>query len=318
MPRFQGFVAKHRTGTSLTALLIVSVLMLAFSARHVAFRPKAIGLAIFSVFENGATQTGSFFSRTVTSISQLKKLQARYSALQSQLSHFETIERDIVELRQENKMLRQQLGFAQTMKYGHIAAEVIGKDPGNIFSTIIIGKGSRDGVKKDMPVVAFQNGFQGLVGKVLVVSPHSAIVQPIVDPNCYVAARLQSTRYEGLVNGAGSAAEQVKMSYVQKRARNEIKYGDLVITSGMNSIYPKGIYIGRVRSISAKEWESSLQLTLQPIVDFARLEYVFVVTKSGTPATQTTSTAAPAASTPTAGTTSNGATGASSTRTAAR
>jgi len=248
------------------------------------FRPKAIGLAVFSVFQNGFTQTGSFFSRTVTSISELKRLRAKYNTVENQLSQFETIERDIVELRQENKILREQLGFSQTLHYGHIPAEVIGKDPGNIFSTIVIDKGSRDGVKKDMPVVAYQNGFQGLVGKVLVVSPHSSIVQPIVDPNCYVAARLQSSRYEGLVSGAGSATEQVTMSYVQKRARDEIKYGDLVITSGMNSIYPKGIYIGRVRSIGAKEWQTSLELTLQPIVDFARLEYVFVVTESGTAA----------------------------------
>ena len=283
MPRFQGFVAKHRTGTSLTALIVVSVLLLVFAGGHVSFRPKAIGLAVFSVFQNGFTQTGSFFSRTVTSISELKKLRAKYNTVEQQLSQFETIERDIVELRQENKILREQLGFSKTLTYGHIPAEVIGKDPGNIFSTIVIDKGSRDGVKKDMPVVAFQNGFQGLVGKVQVVSPHSSIVQPIVDPNCYVAARLQSSRYEGLVSGAGSATEQVTMNYVQKRARDEIKYGDLVITSGMNSIYPKGIYIGRVRSIGAKEWQTSLELTLQPIVDFARLEYVFVVTQSGNP-----------------------------------
>lgn len=281
MPRFQGFVSKHRTGTSLATLLVLSVLLLAFSGGNVSFRPKAIGLAIFSVFENASTQTGSFFSRTVTSISELKKLQTKYNALRDQLSRYETVERDIVELRQENRMLRQQLGFSESVAYGHIPAEVIGKDPGNLFSSIVIDKGSRAGVRKDMPVVAFQNGFQGLVGKILVVSPNSSIVQPIVDPNCYVAARLQTTRYEGLVSGTGSASDQVIMNYVQKRARDEIKYGDLVITSGMSSIYPKGIYVGRVRSIVAKEWETSLELTLQPVVDFARLEYVFVLIRSG-------------------------------------
>lgn len=287
MPRFQGFVSKHRTGTSLAALLVLSVLLLSFSGGNVSFRPKAIGLAVFSIFENTFTQTGSFFSRTVTSISELKKLQTKYNALRDQLSRYETVERDIVELRQENKMLRQQLGFSQTVPYGHIPAEVIGKDPGNLFSSIVIDKGSREGVRKDMPVVAFQNGFQGLVGKVLVVSPNSSVVQPIVDPNCYVAARLQATRYEGLVSGTGSATDQVIMNYVQKRARDEIKYGDLVITSGMSSIYPKGIYVGRVRTIVAKEWETSLELTLQPVVDFARLEYVFVLSRAANESTGT-------------------------------
>jgi rod shape-determining protein MreC len=104
-------------------------------------------------------------------------------------------------------------------------------------------------------------------------------VQPILDPNCYVAARLQNTRYEGLVSGAGAGQNLVTMSYVPKRARDEIKYGDLVITSGMSSIYPKGIYVGRIRGIGAKEWETSLDLTIEPIVDFSTLEYVFVITK---------------------------------------
>lgn len=281
MSRFQGFVSRHRAGSSLVGLVVVSFILLSISSGSHSFRPKAIGLAVFSVFENAFTQTGSFFSRTVTSISELKKLQAKYNAVENQLSRYETVKRDVAELRQENKMLRQQLGFSRELQYAHIPAQVIGKDPGNIFSSITIDKGSADGVRKYMPVVAFQHGFQGLVGKVLVVSPHSSIVQPIVDPNCYVASRLQKARYEGLVSGSGSASQQVIMSYVPKRARNKIQYGDLVITSGMNSIYPKGIYVGRVRSITAKAWETSLELKLQPIVDFSRLEYVFVLEKSG-------------------------------------
>jgi rod shape-determining protein MreC len=284
MARFEGFVSKHRTGTTFAALFVVSIILLTVSAGHVNLRPKQVGLAVFSVFQRTASDTGGFFARTVNSIGELKKLRASYNALQEQLSQYETIERDIVELRQENKILREQLGFSQTLQYEHVAAQVIGKDPGNIFSTIVIDKGSRQGIKTDMPVVALQDGFQGLVGKVLVVSPNSSIVQPIVDPNCYVAARLQSSRYEGLVSGAGAGQDLVTMSYVQKRARDEIKYGDLVITSGMNSIYPKGIYIGRVRSIGAKEWETSLDLSLEPIVDFSTLEYVFVIKSGLTPA----------------------------------
>lgn len=242
-------------------------------------KPKQVGLSVFSAFDNGFTQIGGFFARTVTSVSELQKLRVRYGDLEKQLGEYETIERDVVELREENTMLKEQLGFARTLSYVNIPAEVIGNDPGNITSTIIINKGSRQGVEKDMPVVAFQDGFQGLVGKTLVVSANSSIVLPILDPNCYVGARLQSSRYEGLVDGAGTAAGDLDMSYVPKSARDVIQYGDLVITAGLNSIYPKGIYIGRVRSISAKAWETSLDLRIQPIIDFSRLEYVFVVKK---------------------------------------
>ncbi len=279
MPRLQGFVSKHRTGATLGSLLLVSFILLAISSGSVAVKPKQIGLSVFSVFDNGFTQLGGFFARTVTSVSELQKLRVKYGDLEKQLGEYETIERDVVELREENRMLKQQLGFAQTLSYVNIPAEVIGNDPSNITSTIIINKGTRQGVEKDMPVVAFQDGFQGLVGKTLVVSANSSIVLPILDPNCYVGARLQSSRYEGLVNGAGTAEGDLDMSYVPKSARDVIQYGDLVITAGLNSIYPKGIYIGRVRSISAKAWETSLDLRIQPIIDFSRLEYVFVVKK---------------------------------------
>lgn len=280
MARFEGYISKHRTGTTFVALLAIALILLSVSARHVDIRPKQVGLAVFSVFERAATDTGSFFGRTVDSIGELKRLRARYDALRAQFDQLETVERNIVELRQENVLLRKQLGFSATIPFKHIAAQVIGKDPSNLFSGIVIDKGTRQGVKADMPVVAYQNGFQGLVGKILVTSPDTSIVQPIIDPNCYVAARLLTSRYEGLVSGAGSGRDLVTMSYVQKRARDQIKYGDLVITSGMSSIYPEGIYIGRVSSIGAKEWKPTLDLSIEPIVNFATLEYVFVLTKA--------------------------------------
>jgi rod shape-determining protein MreC len=84
------------------------------------------------------------------------------------------------------------------------------------------------------------------------------------------------SRYEGLVSGAGDGTSLV-MRYVDDRARASIRFGDVVITSGMNSIYPAGIRIGTVDSIQSKAYETTLELTLNPIIDFERLEYVFVV-----------------------------------------
>ena len=173
-------------------------------------------------------------------------------------------------------LFRSQLGFSERIGYKHISAEIIGKDPGNFFDTITINRGRKDGVEYNMPVIAFQDGYQGLIGKVVHVGFQAAEILPIYDRSCYVAARLQSSRYEGLVSGDGRG-ETVKMQYIKKYARNEIKSGDLVITSGMESIYPKGIYIGRVREIGGKEYDTSLILEIEPIIDFSRLEYVFVL-----------------------------------------
>ncbi len=281
MGRFGSLKEKHKTETVLAGLLLISILLIIISTNTVVFKPKQVGLTIFSTIQKGFSGIGSFFSRTVNSIGELQDLKAEYKELRNRMTEYKSLERDILELKNENEELREQLEFSNKIGYDHVAAEIIGKDPGNIFSTIIINKGSVHGLKKGMPVIAYQDGFQGLVGKIVDLGRGTSTVLPLIDRSCYAAARIQTARYEGLVSGMGRGEETVVMQYVKKRARNEIKYGDLVITSGMRSLYPKGIYIGRVREIEAKEYETSLQLTIETIIDFSRLEYVFVLKTEG-------------------------------------
>jgi rod shape-determining protein MreC len=139
-------------------------------------------------------------------------------------------------------------------------------------------------VGQDHPVVAYTKGFQGLVGRVVETAPGSAKVLPIVDRSCYVAARMRDSRHEGLVRGGGDP-DRVFMEYVKKRAKENVSYGDLVITSGLSDVYPEGLYIGRIRSFEAPDWETSLTLEVEPVVDFSRLEYVFVLKTDGQEAT---------------------------------
>ena len=154
---------------------------------------------------------------------------------------------------------------------------MIARDPSNQFSTITVNRGSIHGMQEGMPVIAFQGGLQGLVGRVVLVGLSSSMVQPITDPNSYVAARLQSSRFDGLVAGSQGGADLLTMSYVKKLAVNEVQYGELVITSGMGQLFPEGIHIGRVREMTAKGYEASLELEVEPIVDFSRLEFVYII-----------------------------------------
>jgi rod shape-determining protein MreC len=119
------------------------------------------------------------------------------------------------------------------------------------------------------------------VGKVTEVYAESALVLPILDPAVYVAARLAESRYEGLVNGNGQRAGNLLMRYVDRQARFSVESSDLVVTSGMRSIYPAGLRIGMVTAIQGRSYESSLEIDLDPIVDFPRLEYVFVLVPGG-------------------------------------
>jgi rod shape-determining protein MreC len=275
------FSAKQRTGILLGAFLFVSILLLSFSGRKISFKPKEVGLSFVSVFQNAFAEAGDFFARTVRSVNELNKLQSEYENLLEQLKTYKTLERDLVELREENNRLREQLHFSSRLAIRHEPAEIIAKDPSNLFNTIVINKGSKHGIKRDMPVIAYQDGFHGLMGKIVNVGILSSEVLPLYDRSCSVAARLQESRYEGLITGQGNNSAYIQMRYVKKRARSEIKYGDLIITSGLSRIYPQGIYIGRVRSIAAKEYESTLTIDIEPIIDFTKIENVFVLKSGG-------------------------------------
>lgn len=277
MSEFINFIKKHKDLNLLIILLIVNLIVLNISSGGGLINPRQVGFTVISVFQNALHSTGSFFSNTVNSINELKELKRSYDDLQSKIIEYQQIERNIEELTKENNSLREQLGFSKNSTLVNIPAEVIGKDPGNEFNTITINKGSHDGIRKDMPVIALQDGFHGLVGKIVEVGLQNSKIVPIYDTSTYVSARLMTARYEGLISGAGNENETLLMNYVKKRAREEIQYNDYVITSGMKSIYPKGIYIGRVTAIEGKEWDTSLQLEIEPVIDFTRLEYVYVL-----------------------------------------
>lgn len=277
MFRFNGFTRKNKTGIVFAVILFLCILLLTFTGKKISFKPKEVGLSVVSVFQHGFSEIGDFFARTVRSVNEVKKLRAEYNNLQEQLDTYKTLERDLVELREENKRLRSQLEFSEKLALSHEPAEIIARDPSNLFNTIMINKGRRHGVERDMPVIAYQDGFHGLIGKTVNVGRTTSEVLPLFDKSCNVAGRFQNTRYEGLLMGGGELKNLLTMKYVQKSARSEVTYGDLVVTSGMSTIYPKGIYVGRVRSINAKEYDSSLEIQVEPIIDFSKLEYVFVL-----------------------------------------
>ncbi len=252
-------------------LVALSVGMLVYTAfSEISFKPKQVGLDFFSICQRGIVSTGKFFSQTAGSISELRNLKKEYNTLLKEYAEYQQMKQDYEHLEQENSMLKEQLGFREEGAMTKIPAVVIGGETNNFFKSFIINQGSSKGIKKDMPVIAYVDGYQSLVGKVVEVGTFSSVVKPITDSSLYVPAVLQKFRYRGLVNG-------LVMDFVSREASSRINCGDLVVTSGFNGSYPENIYIGKVKSISGKEYETSLRLELEPFVDFFRLEYVFVL-----------------------------------------
>ena len=258
-------------------LFIISVVMLLLSSRSFIYDVKSTGLSIFSGVRGGIYEVTSFVSRTVMSISELSNLRKEHAELLKQLDRFQELERSNAEIYQENIRLREQLDFAKTLRYRRIPAQISGRDPNNLFSAVVINKGSHSGVSNNMTVVAWQNGIQALVGKVIQTGLLESLVMPVFDINSQVSSRFSDSRFEGIVEGQGSVSSSLLMRFVPRRARDEINIGDIIITSGMGGIYPEGINIGRVSGVNTLEYETTLEVEVVTMLDFSRLEYVFVI-----------------------------------------
>jgi len=277
MRAIKTFVARHRTGSLLTAYLIVSLTLLTITSEAVKIDLKKAGVTVVSVVQRGGGEVGRFFGRMINSIGELRRLRENYESLQEQIQQYRVNERAIAEMREENMRLREQLEFSESLAGSYRAAEIIGMDAGDFLTGLLIDKGSVHGLEKNMPVVAYAGGFEALVGKIMQVGPVSSIVMPLFDPSCYVPGRMQSSRYTGLINGQGTRLDNLVMTSIPKSARGALKVGDIVMTSGLSSIYPADLHVGRVTQIGAKPWDTSLLVEIEPAVDFSRLEYVFVL-----------------------------------------
>jgi rod shape-determining protein MreC len=270
-------------------LSLVSFVLLFFSTLSFVVDFKNVGLSLFSGIRGGIHGISSQITRTVNSIQELAGLRKEYEELTARVARYEQLERTAAEIRQENHRLREQLGFSSQINYRYYPAQIIGRDPDNLFQAFVINKGRRDGIAYNMAVIAFQDGVEALAGKVVQAGHLESLVMPVYNSSSFVPARFASSRYEGLVEGQGRDEYPLIMRHISKRARNDVHFGDMVITSGIGggygAIYPEGINIGRVSRILYKEDETSMEVELETVLDFSRLEYVFVINaaSSGSP-----------------------------------
>jgi rod shape-determining protein MreC len=259
------------------SLLLVSISLLLLSSSSFIHEFKNMGLSIFSGVRGGIYELSSFVSRTVLSVKELADLRKEYAELLMQLEHYKELERSNAEIMQENIRLRNQLEFSKTLRYRRVAAQISGRDPDNLFSALVINKGSFSGVIINMTAVAWQNGTQALVGKVIQTGVFESLIMPIYDVNSLISSRFSVSRFEGIVEGQGNRERPLLMRYIPKREKDEINIGDMVISSGMGGVFPAGVNIGRVCGINALEYATTLEIELEPVIDFSRLEYVFLI-----------------------------------------
>jgi len=167
------------------------------------------------------------------------------------------------------------LNFKSDLKQQMVAGAVVGMDPSPWFKTVVIDKGRDSGVQQGMPVVT-PDGIAGLISDA---STGYAKVLLITDQNSAVDALVQGTRARGIVKGEPSG--RLSLDYVLRR--HDVAKGDIIISSGLDGVFPKGIQIGYVHEVNKPSSGIFQEVSVAPFVDFEKLEEVLVIVDAPEP-----------------------------------
>jgi len=246
-------------------LIFTSVAGILSPAEGVAATPLNFLTGIFTDLSQGV-------EGFLTDLKEIRTSRERNVELEEALARYQA---ELVELREianDYQRLSELLDYASAVQNQEtVAAEVINYDQNGLLRTIVINRGSRDGIARGMPVVASQ-GL--LVGRIIDVTANAARVLLITDISSQVSARLQTTRAQGSVQG--QLTGNLRMIMIPQEA--DVQVGDLVVTSGLGGNFPPDIVIGQITSKRQFEFELNQEAEVRSLVDFATLEFVLVIT----------------------------------------
>lgn len=254
-------------------LVAVNIILLTITGKHTQ-APSGLGrgaLVIvspfqkqFTAFFNSVKDTWNQYFFLVSTAEENQRLKKALGQSLEQLNRYS--ETEIA-----NDRLRHLLGFEKEIPRPMIAAQVVGKDPSAWSKTIIVDKGTRDSVRQGAPVVI----PEGIVGVVVEASARYAKVLLLTDPNSAVDALVQQTRARGIVKGGG--ADFCVFDYVLRK--HDISVGDMVVSSGLDGVFPKGFRVGRISEIVRQNAGIFQKVSVTPYVDFEILEEVFIISE---------------------------------------
>ncbi len=259
-------------------LLFIALLFLFLAALILTLQTGGDGE--LSVMQKALLQISFPFQQKIQGfVRWLKGTGERYIFLTRVQQENEALKRMISHLQEENNRLQEEILAEERLKKLYplqaqhpspaIIARVFARDPSSWFKTLLIDKGEKGGISKDMAVV----GSEGVVGRVMEVSAHTAKVLLVSDPNSAVDVIIQRSRAQGILEGR--VEEFGILKYVQKS--DDVQMGDRIITSGLGGIFPKGLIVGTVTKVERKRPGIFQYIEVTPAVDFSRLEEVLVL-----------------------------------------
>jgi rod shape-determining protein MreC len=278
----ESFFSRYRNALVLITVLVAQVIGLAVQVRVPAQNPADKGsvrlirswvVGIVAPPERMLHATGGGVRGIWSNYIDLIHVRQQNKALQTQLDDVRLEEESLAEDARQGQRLQALLGFQEKYVYKTVVAQVIGGSGTEQSKVLLIDKGSRDGIRPDMPVIT----PDGIVGKTRDVFGHTSQVLEISDPTSGAGVILEQTRIRGVLRGNSWGQPEI----VNVSPDERIQRGEAVLTSGGDAIYPRGLAVGRVDRVVADPDGTLVNVLIQPAADLSRLEEVLVITSSG-------------------------------------
>ena len=259
-------------GIVITVIILILIVIFSNGENNSNFFENAATNLVMPI-QNGLTYLKNKISGNSTFFTDINNLQNENEELKQKNSELEQSLRELENIKTENETLKEYLNL--TEKYGEyktIPGYVINKDISNYSKTIVINIGSDDGVQENMTVI----GDEGLVGHVVSVTNSTAKVETIIDTASSVSCSMSTTKDSIVCKGTLDGQSELRAMYIPTDAN--IIQGDSIETSGLGGIYPKGIHVGTVKSVTNTQNIVDRYAIVETAVDFDKLDTVLVIT----------------------------------------
>lgn len=229
---------------------------------------ERFAISLTSPFQFMVTRTMGFTQSVWTTYFTAVLAVEENEALKTELARAREIQNRYEELELENERLKKFVNFTSSVPATYVAAQVIARDPSPWFKTIVIDKGAKEGLVKGSPVLV----SEGIVGQVIEVARGYSRVLLITDRNSAVDALVQNTRVRGMVKGNSKDT----CSFVYALRKDQVKPGEMIVSSGLDQVFPKGLRIGKILDVKKDHSQLFQDIIIETSVDFDKLEEVLV------------------------------------------
>jgi len=260
---------RQRAGYLFVAVIVGHIILISAQVNAKSGVPvlEQVTFGLFAEVQRGASAFVGGVRHTWTSYVTLRGVNSENETLKRQLADTQIELQQQRALADRSRSLERLLELRDRLSLDTAAAEIIAASATPDFRTVTIDKGTLQGLKADMGVIA----PAGVVGRVVTQTARASKVQLLIDRNAAAGVLIERSRAQGVALGSGD--DRLRLEYVAETG--DVVVGDVVVTSGIDGIFPKGLVVGRVEAVDKNG--AYRQITVRPAVDFSSLEEVLVI-----------------------------------------